>query len=55
MRTFLAIMLWVVGLIFAADAIDEKKLVDMTYDFLPLTIGMCQTTYCSGSWIASTT
>src|SRR5512147_2212473 len=33
MRTLLAMMLSVVGFAFAANAIDEKKLVDMTYAF----------------------
>ena len=33
MRTFLAMTLSLVGLVFTANAIDEKKLVDMTYAF----------------------
>ena len=33
MRTFLAIVLSLVGLVFTANAIDTKKLVDMTYAF----------------------
>jgi hypothetical protein len=33
MRTFLAIVLSLVGLVFTANAIDTTKLVDMTYAF----------------------
>jgi kynurenine formamidase len=33
MRTFLAVVLSLLGCVFTANAIDEKKLVDMTYDF----------------------
>ena len=33
MRTFLAMTLSVVGLVCTVNAIDEKKLVDMTYAF----------------------
>ena len=33
MRTFLGVILSLVGLVFTANAIDEKKLVDMTYAF----------------------
>ena len=34
MRTFFAMMmLSLVGLVFTANAVDEKKLIDMTYAF----------------------
>ena len=33
MRTFVAMMLFLVGLVSTANAIDEKKLVDMTHAF----------------------